>query len=269
MATLLSSQGFSTMLVDGDFYNPCVFFHLGLHPPEIGLEEVLNKKANINDVVRIHSASGLRCVSASLKIHTNTREEKAEEIIKSMNYDNLVNEREERFKDTIKKLDYDYVIVDCAPGLSTVVEDVIDVSNELWILMTPDIPSCTAAMKLSLMVDKKKKVDKKSFILNRVTNYSYELHPREIEDLCKAKLAAVIPEDKNVPKSIAAKTPLVLESPSSPAAKAMKKFAGTCKSGSFTKNRIIFDEKTGETKVEKAPGFFARIIGKIKSMFGF
>lgn len=206
MATLMSLRGASTLLIDADVYNPCVSFHLGLMPHSVGLQEVLENKAKIEDALVIHPASGLRCISASIQLHNN---------ISTKNLG--------RF---IKSLDYDYIIIDCAPGLSSVVEDVIAASNERIILMTPDIPSVTAAMKLISLVKDRVDHTKTYFVLNRVAEKPYELSKREVRTLCKDRLDASIPEDTEVPKSISLKTPVVIDNASAPSSRAISQFTG-------------------------------------------
>jgi septum site-determining protein MinD len=204
-ASLLSLRGASTLLIDADVYNPCVSFHLGLLPHPVGLLDVLENKAKIEDALVIDPASGLRCLSASIQLNNKIGTENLGRLIKS--------------------LDYDYIIIDCAPGLSSVVEDVIAASNELVILMTPDIPSVTAAMKLISLVKDKIDHTRVHFVLNRVAEKPYELSKREVRTLCQGRLDASIPEDAEIPKSISSKTPAVIHNASAPSSRAISQFS--------------------------------------------
>ena len=211
IATLLSMRGASTILIDSDFYNPCLSFHLGLTPLSVGLQEILEDKAKIADALSIYPMTGLRCISSSLRFYRNVRSKNLPKFIDS--------------------LDYEFIIIDCSPGLPAFIEEAISCSNELLIVMTPDVPSVMAAMKMfSILKDKGNSQDV-DLVLNRVTNEPYELHPHEIENLCnnackttKFKISVSIPEDGSVPRSISLKTPLVISAPYSPAGRVFTQF---------------------------------------------
>ena len=198
IATLLAKSGASTVLIDADIYNPCVFFHLGLSPQASGLKELLDGSSTLEESLPIHPASGLRCVSSSIQAYGKIRAE--------------------HMKKVVNMLNYEFIIIDCPPGFSPLIEESVACSNNVFVMMTPDMPSCTAALKLVTFIRNHvgSKTDLKfTFFLNRVENTPYEIHPREVESLFRSRLGAVINEDPNVPKSIAAKTPLVLLNPNS------------------------------------------------------
>lgn len=208
IATLLAKQGASTVLIDADIYNPCVFFHLGLSPQASGLKELLDGTASLEESLPIHPASGLRCISSSIQAYGKIRSE--------------------RMKKIVDMLNYEYIIIDCPPGFSPLIEESVAVSNNVFVMMTPDMPSCTAALKLVTFIRNHtgSKADLKfTYFLNRVSNAAYEIHPREVESLFRSRFGAVINEDQNVPRSIAAKTPLVLMSPNSSFSKTLRSFA--------------------------------------------
>ncbi|MEM2137946.1 MAG: P-loop NTPase [Candidatus Anstonellaceae archaeon] len=212
VATMLAKRGASTVIIDADIYNPCVFYHLGLSPQSAGLQELLNGAASAESVLAIHPASGLRCISSSIQPYARTKAK--------------------NFRKVIDSLDYDYIIVDCPPGFSDLIGEAVAVSNDLFVVMTPDVPSCTAGLKLvSAFVKKTRHTDSPqlstSYFLNRVSNAPYELHPAEVEALFKAKLSLKLPEDMNVPRSISAKTPVVLLSPSCQFSSSVKSYVSS------------------------------------------
>lgn len=258
IASILSQQGVPTILLDADFYNPCVFFHLGITPHSSGLQELLEGKARIEDTMSIHPATGLRCVSASLEVYPDVRTRNLQKVI--------------------DMLDYDYIVIDCAPGFSDMVKDVISVSSEIFLLMTPDIPSVTAAMKLISAIDHEHRVHNVHCILNRVSNQPYELHPREIEDICKGtdspftcRLAAIVPEDPSIPKSIASKSPVAVSSPNSPASRVFQSLARTLllnnHATSKTKTVPLADSSISPAPASESPGLLGRFLGWIRGFF--
>ncbi len=238
IASLLSMSGRSVVIVDADVYNPCVLFHLGLPHQSTGLQTLLEGKADIEDVLTMHPSTGLRCISSSIGL---------ERCGQMKNLPKVIN-----------RLDYDYVIVDCAPGFCDVVEDVITASDAAVVLMTPEIPSCTAAMKLHHLIRRRKAIRDVHFVLNRVANQNYELHRREVEHFIEGQVSAVIPEDVNVPKSVAAKTPVVLYKPNSAAARALKKF---CMS-------IEPDLRSFKPVPERKDGFLSSMLNRFRKAFG-
>lgn len=238
IASLLSLSGRSTVVVDADVYNPCVFFHLGLPHPPTSLQSLLEGKADVEDVLALHPQTGLRCISSSIGLE------------RCLRMKNL--------KKVLDRLDYNYVIIDCAPGFSEVVEDVIAVSDTALVLMTPEIPSCMAAMKLNHFIKRKKPIRDTHFVLNRVANQNYELHRREVEHFIERPLAGIIPEDVNIPKSIAAKTPVVLYRLNCPSARAFKKFCPHAK----------LDIRSFRPAQAGKGGFFSSILNRFRKPFG-
>lgn len=210
IAVLLSRANIPTVLIDADIYNPCVFFHLGLSPQSSGLQELLNAKSSMGEVLSIHPGSGLRCISSSVQPYGR------------------INVK--RMQNVIDMLDYEFVIIDCPPGFSSLIEEAVGVSSAVFVMMTPDVPSSMAALKLVSFIKghaRNGKEKKFTYFLNRVQNSPYEIHPKEVEEIFGAKLTALISEDQSVPRSIASKTPLVMLSPHSQASRALVAFTNS------------------------------------------
>jgi len=254
IATLLSMRGASTLLIDSDFYNPCMSFHLGLTPLPVGLQEILAGKAKVADALCIYSLTGLRCISSSLRFYRNVPSKNLPKFLES--------------------LDYEFIIIDCSPGLPNFIEEVIGCSDELLILMTPDVPSVMAAMKMLSIIKSKDKPQELNLVLNRVTNEPYELHPHEIENLCNNaykgrsfKIGVSIPEDSNVPRSISMKTPIVISAPSSPAARVFRRFGEEVLSRSQVRDRSEMKVAGMELPVLRR-GFISRFLGFFRRLVG-
>ena len=91
-------------------------------------------------------------------------------------------------------------------------------ANELLIVVNPNIPSITDAFKI-IKLAKKSGKNIIGLVVNRKGESKYELKPNKIEEIAQIPVIAIIPEDKNVSKSIAKKTPLVMMDRKSPASK--------------------------------------------------
>lgn len=249
VASYMSMAGFSTVLIDADIYNPCIFFHLGLAPSSRGLQELLEGEAKLEEVIPIHPATGLRCISSSIHEYRNPKVD--------------------RLGKVVRQLDYEYIFIDCPPGFSPLIEEAVGVSDEIFVMMTPDMPSATAALKLVTFIRHHfpNKADS-TFVypLNRVSNTPYEVHPREIESLFKAKISASIPEDSNVPRSISAKTPLILLNPSSPFSRAVKRFSSDLLHKHRGISEILLPRKAAE-EIKTGNGGLQKLLSLIANIF--
>ncbi|MEK6954674.1 MAG: P-loop NTPase [Candidatus Micrarchaeota archaeon] len=236
-ASILSKMGRQVALVDADLSNPSISLHLGLSYTPIGIQEVLAGKNKISDGLIIHPMTGLRVLPASLKYKPDV---------------NLKN-----LKNILKSLDaYDYVIVDSPPGITEDVEAILEACDKVVIVTTPDIPSITSASKIvSLCKDVKTEVV--GIVANRITNSNYELSEKEIESMSEVKVICDIPEDDNVPASIAARLPVTLYKPNS-AASQMLRYAAEVISGSEV------PRPSGKGALSKLIGWLSRLfrVGK-------
>ncbi|MFH1258179.1 MAG: P-loop NTPase [Candidatus Micrarchaeota archaeon] len=223
-AVLLAKLGKSVVLVDADLSNPSVSLHLGLSYIPIGIQEVLSGKNKISDGIVIHPLTGLRVVPASLKYKPDTTLKNLRSVLKGLDA-------------------YEYVFVDSPPGITEDVEEIIEACDKIVIVTTADIPSITSASKIVALC-KSTKTEVLGIIVNRVTNSNYELSNKEIESMSEVKTLCDIPEDENVPASIAARLPVVLYKPQSPASQKLK-LAALLLSGSSVESeesRSIFDK---------------------------
>ena len=254
IAILLSKAGASTVLIDSDIYNPCVFFHLGLSPQSAGLQELLNGESKLEEVLPIHPASGLRCISSSISPYGKIKYE--------------------RLSNVVDMLNYEFIVIDCPPGFTPLIKEAVAVSTSVFVMMTPDMPSCTAALKLVSFIRNhtRGREPRFTYFLNRVTNAQHEIHPREVEGLFSARLGAIIAEDINVPKSISAKTPLVLFSPNCPFSRSLRDFTATLLRDRDHRFDISNRARYTPSMPEEAPyyppsgGFFERLKNFVREL---
>ena len=207
IATLLALNKVKTLIIDLDIYNPSVFFHLGMPHRESGLG-LFRKKEDLEDIVVIHPQTGLRIISAGVGYEKEIKKKTLQTLIDASKYD--------------------MVVLDCPPGFPGIVQNAIEVSNKIMVLISPEMPSAVSALKLADFIHKKKQKKDIHFIINRYSAKPYQLNPTEIEQILENRIDAIIPEDENVPKSIALKTPLVLYNSSSKASKAIKNLLKNC-----------------------------------------
>ncbi|MCX6778039.1 MAG: P-loop NTPase [Candidatus Micrarchaeota archaeon] len=214
----------TVLLVDGDIYNPCVGLHLGLWQSPGGLQDVLNRKGSVDEAVVIHPTTGIRALPSSLEYKKSVRIENMKAVMTASAYDRIV--------------------IDAPPGLGSPADDILAACTEILVIVAPDIPSVTSATKI-IEYAKGLGVHVDGVVLNRVTDHPYEIHPREIENICETRIFAVIPEDTAIPESIAAKIPAVVYKPRSPASASILKMA-----------EVLFNE---EYSFGKKQGLLGRI----------
>ncbi|MCM8830629.1 MAG: MinD/ParA family protein [Candidatus Omnitrophica bacterium] len=196
-------------IVDLDCYNPSVAFHLGLMHSSVGIKKILNgNNINIYEALIVHPPTGLRCLFPAL-------DEDSDDV-----------ESCQKFHGIINKLNYQYIVIDCPPGLPKVVRETIKLATDIIVMLTPDAPSVTAALKITNIIKKYgKKNQKIRYVLNRVGGFPYELKKHEIERLLENEIFEVIPEDENIPRSIAQKIPIIMAYSKSRASNAIKKMS--------------------------------------------
>lgn len=200
LATSLNMKGFRVLLIDGDYVNPSIGFHLGLEQVNVGLRAVLNGKEELNSAIVMHSQTGLRVLPTEVtggELHPNPAR------IHSL------------FKQ-LQETNYDYIVLDLPPGMMAgEVLAALRTWNplEVLIIVTPEMASCTSAVRLASIYDKVH--IQRRFVLNRVRNRKYELSIDELEDVCGDRMLAVLPEDEVVPVSVATRTPAYVLDPKS------------------------------------------------------
>jgi len=119
---------------------------------------------------------------------------------------------------------YDLILMDSAPGLSKETLSVMRAADELLVMTTSDITSIITSLKL-VELAKKIKIPITGIALNMVQKKGYELHEKEISKSLEVHVIAKIPIDEKIPEAVAAKIPVVMYDPFSPASIAFKELA--------------------------------------------
>lgn len=234
LAVALKRIGHKVLIVDADYVNPVVGFHLGLEEINRGFRSVMLGKAKIGSCVSIHSPTGLHVLGG--------------EMTQKMFEPNAVQIK--RFDKLLKKAPYDFIIIDTPPGFSQ--QNFFGFSNEAVIIITPDIQATASAMRLSQIFDNLHL--KHNIVLNRVRTRRWELNVGEIEETYGSKVSAIFPEDDTVPMSIAAHIPAFLFNRRSAFSTGMERFS-----------------RMYSLRTDSQPGFIegGGIIGYLRRIIGF
>ncbi len=207
LAAALYKLGKEVLLVDANVTTPNVSLHLGLPLQGPTLHDVLRGKANILQVIHIHP-SGLKVVPAGLSLY------------------DLLNTDPENLHTALLDIlgHFDFVILDSSAGLGKEAISAIKASEEIIVVVNPEIPSLTDALKVIKLAEQFN-IKVRGIIVNRYQGKPFELKPTTIQSLLEQEILGVVPEDENVKKAIAMKNPIIFSFPSSPASKAIMNIA--------------------------------------------
>lgn len=203
LSTVFSQFKRNVIAIDTDIKMSGLGLYLGMYQFPVTLNDVLLSKNNLYEALYIHS-SGLRIIPAPLY---------TQDIDTSI----LKNVLSAPF------LTNNIVFIDSPPGLEKNVKDVLSACPSGIIVVTPDIPSITNAMKIILEMEKTN-TEPLGIIIN-MYNKSDEnqITKDEIASTLNVPVLGVIPFDINVKKSLFNKTPIVIYKPYSPASIEFKK----------------------------------------------
>jgi septum site-determining protein MinD len=195
-------------IVDCNLTTSHLSLSLGMYYCPITLNHVLRGETEIKNAMYSHP-SGMKIVPASIRLGE------------------LVGVDSSKLRNVIRKLhkEADIILLDSSPGLGKEALSTIKASNEIIFVTNPNLPAVTDVIKCKDIIKsfKKKPI---GVVLNMITKARYELSKKEVEILTELPVIASIPHDKNVHKSLAERSPLVMHRPWSSASKEMIRFAG-------------------------------------------
>lgn len=196
LAVSLGLLNYKVLLVDADVISPAVSFFLGVEDVNMGVSEVMDKKAPLSRVVIRHDVSGIDILPGTQTPRDFPTSDEMENLISEIN----------------NQGSYDFVIVDTPPGYTP--SAMPELYNEALIVSTPAMASVASSIRLSNIYDKKRL--QHNLIINRVRRAKYELSTAEIESGYDGKSIVTIPEDPKVSFSESSHIPLILMDPKSP-----------------------------------------------------
>lgn len=207
LGAALTEFGQRALVVDANLTTPNLGFHLGVPLYPHTLHDVLRGEAHVEDTIYMHP-SGLKVIPASISINDlkNTKPKKLSKVVLD-----LVG-------------DHDIILLDAAAGLGKESLASLEAADELLVVTNPQLPSVTDALK-TIKLAEEMGTQILGVVLNRVESKASELSVDEVESLLGYPIISVIPEDKKVHSSLAAKTPVVSYSSNSRASIELKKLA--------------------------------------------
>jgi len=194
-------------VVDCNITTSHLALHLGMYYSPVTLNKVLRDESPIQEAIYEHF-SGLKVIPAALSV----RELEGLDMIK--------------LKEKLNELTNlsEIVLLDSAPGLGREAISTLRSGDEVLYITTPYVPSLMDIIRTQEVVSELG-IKSIGIVLNMVRNEKHELTNSEIEHLTGLPVIAKIPFDKNIPRSVAVKTPIVLLNPRSKASREFLKLA--------------------------------------------
>ena len=218
----------SVIIVDANVTTPNLSLHLGIPFYPVTLHDVLRGHADPTEAIYEHE-SGLKVIPASLKT-----DELAEVGIEKL-YSVMLN--------LLGRADI--IIIDAAAGLGKEALSAINVADEIIVVTNPELPAVTDALK-TIKIAEQFGTPIMGVVVNRYRGLKHEMSKEDVQHMLERPIISIVPEDIAVPRSIANKTPVVKNSPSSKSAREYRRLAAHVSGSEF---------------IEKEGNWFERVFG--------
>jgi cell division ATPase MinD len=186
-------------MIDCNVTSPHLGLHLDIFNAPLNLNHMLKGEKSAEEVLYSYMPN-LKFIPASVNLAD----------LEGLRMDNLKPILERDFND------FDFVLLDSAAGFGKEAVSTLMVADEILFVTNPDAPSVSDIIKGREIAEGMNK-DITGLVINRSQGKRFELSRQEIENLTELPVLEMIPEDRNVLRSIAAKKPLVIEKPYSKA----------------------------------------------------
>lgn len=181
---------------------------LGMYFSPITLNDVLRNETSISDALSIHR-SGMYVIPASLDLKD----------LQGIEITNLRSKVRESLND------FDIVLLDSAPSLGKEAVSSLRAADEVLLITNPSIPAITDIIRCKQMIHELS-LNPIGLVVNMYRGESFELTKKQIEDLVDLPVISLIPEDKEVLRSVAMRKPIVMYNRHSKASIELMKLAG-------------------------------------------
>jgi septum site-determining protein MinD len=148
----------------------------------------------------------------------------------------------------------EYLLIDAPSGISKEGVVPLSVADQVILVVNPELASMADALKTKILCEV---MGGKVYgaILNRAGQEHTELRSQSVEDVLGVGVIDVVPEDANVRRAAAYKTPCVLKYPGSEASRAFKRIAAHM-------SDVEYKDEPGEPKQEGFVDRLARAVFK-------
>ena len=203
----LINLGQKVTLLDANLMTPNLAIHLGFINPDGTVNKFLRKEKSLPEVIYLHE-SGLSLIPASPSYNEfqKTNPQQLTEIFEHL--ENSTN----------------FVLIDAPSGLGYEVSQILKNTDEVVIVVNPNLSSVTDALK-TIQLAKAHNNIISGIILNMTHRGWHEMKPQEIENILGHPIIANIKHDRKIRKSVHQQMPLNYLYPKSSSAREFKKVA--------------------------------------------
>lgn len=233
LGTALALLGKKTVIIDADIGMANLGLLLGLEKSPVTLHEVLSGKADVREAV-YEGPGGVYVVPCGISLQgfQNSNPEKLQEVMAT-----LVEEM-------------DFMLIDAPAGISKDGVIPLAIADQVVLVVNPELSSMADALKTKVLTEMLGG-GIGGAILNRAGMERTEINRQKVADLLGVEVIEMVPEDSNVRRSAAFKTPIVIKTPNSPAAVAFKRLAARVSGNDFI--------EPAESEEENEEGFVGRL----------
>lgn len=230
LGTALAQHGRETCIIDMDMGLANLGLVLGLAETPVTLHEVLRGEAPIQDAM-YEGPYGLKIVPSGLALR------------------NFQSADPGRLTDVMHDLTdrCDFLLLDAPAGIGTEAVVPLTAADEVLLVVNPEISSLVDALKIRILTETIGGTVGGA-ILNRATLEGGDMNRRKIEQTLGVTIIDTVPEDVDVRRASAARTPVVVRSPGSESSKAFRRIAASL-------SGFPFEEKPQEAQ----EGFVERL----------
>jgi len=223
IGTSLAQFGKRTCIMDADIGMANLGLSLGLEDVPVTLHEVLSGKASMKEAI-YDGPGGVQVVPCGISLQGFQQSDP-----------DLLRDVLKDFTDTL-----DYLLIDAPAGISRDGVVPLAVADDVILVVNPELSAIVDAMKTKILAEVVGG-HVLGAIVNRATPESLGTISQKMEKVLGTRVIGMVPEDQNVRKAAAAKTPVVLRYPASGSSIALKKIAAGIAG-------ITYDQKSMEPK---------------------
>ena len=218
-----------TYILDADIGMANMALILGMDEVPVTLHEVLAGKADIEDAI-YEGPAGVKVVPSGISLQGFQQADP------------------DKLRDVMHKLvdRCEYLLIDAPSGISKEGVVPLSVADQVILVVNPELASMADALKTKILCE----VMGGSVygaILNRAGQEHTELRSQSVEDVLGVRVIDVVPEDANVRRAAAYKTPCVLKYPGTDASRAFKRIAAQM-------SGVEYEDEPGEPKAGRLCG---------------
>ncbi|MFZ0004877.1 MAG: cell division ATPase MinD [Methanoregula sp.] len=207
LGTMLAKLGKETYLMDADIGMANVGLILGLQDAPVTLHEILAGKNNIDEGI-YQGPAGLKVIPSGISLQgfQQADPDKIRDVLSEI----------------VKRCEF--LLIDAPAGISKDGVVPLAVADEVILVVNPELSSIVDALKTKILTEVVGGHVLGS-IINRVDQDKSDVISKKMEKVLGVKVLGIIPEDSNVRRAAAARSPIVVSYPDSPASKAIQRIA--------------------------------------------